>query len=101
MLAWVAKGKTNAEVGVILEMSDRTVQKHLEHIYQKLGVETRTTAAVRALKMLGIGVSSGVRRNPTSAMSVPGLRRRQPSSFRVTSSNRSSTVQRCGMSRCR
>jgi DNA-binding NarL/FixJ family response regulator len=29
------------------------VQKHLEHVYQKLGVETRTTATVRALKMLG------------------------------------------------
>jgi DNA-binding CsgD family transcriptional regulator len=55
VLAWVAKGKTNAEVGVILEMSARTVQKHLEHIYAKLGVETRTTATVRALKMLGIG----------------------------------------------
>lgn len=55
VLAWVAKGKTNAEVGAILEMSDRTVQKHLEHIYQKMGVETRTTATVRALKMLGVG----------------------------------------------
>jgi len=54
VLAWVAKGKTNADVGVILRMSDRTVQKHLEHIYQKMGVETRTTATVRALKMLGI-----------------------------------------------
>jgi len=53
VLAWVAKGKTNAEVGVILQMSDRTVQKHLEHIYQKLGVETRTTATLRALQMLG------------------------------------------------
>jgi len=57
VLAWVAKGKTNAEVGAILQMSDRTVQKHLEHIYQKLGVETRTTATVRALKVLGIGNS--------------------------------------------
>jgi DNA-binding CsgD family transcriptional regulator len=54
VLAWVAKGKTNAEVGAILQMSGRTVQKHLEHIYAKLGVETRTTATVRALKMLGI-----------------------------------------------
>jgi DNA-binding CsgD family transcriptional regulator len=52
VLAWVAKGKTNAEVGAILEMSARTVQKHLEHIYRKLGVETRTTATVRVLKML-------------------------------------------------
>lgn len=55
VLAWVAKGKTNAEVGTILSMSARTVQKHLEHIYQKLGVETRTTATVRALKMLRAG----------------------------------------------
>lgn len=54
VLAWVAKGKTNAETGEILQMSDRTVQKHLEHIFQKLGVATRTTATVRALQMLGI-----------------------------------------------
>ena len=54
VLAWVAKGKTNAEVGVILQLSGRTVQKHLEHIYRKLGVETRTTATVRALNLLDI-----------------------------------------------
>lgn len=53
VLAWVAKGKTNSEVGAILRLSARTVQKHLEHIYQKLGVGTRTTATVRALNMLG------------------------------------------------
>ena len=38
---------------MILQLSDRTVQKHLEHVYQKLGVGTRTTATVRALKLLG------------------------------------------------
>lgn len=54
VLAWVARGKTNADIGTILGLSDRTVQKHLEHIYQKLGVETRTTATVPALKILGI-----------------------------------------------
>ena len=54
VLAWVAKGKTNAEIGAILQLSGRTVQKHLEHVYQKLGVGTRTTATVRALKMLGV-----------------------------------------------
>jgi DNA-binding CsgD family transcriptional regulator len=54
VLAWVAKGKTNAEVGAILQLSGRTVQKHLEHIFQKLGVETRTTATVCAMNMLGI-----------------------------------------------
>ena len=49
ILALVAAGKTNAEIGTILTISGRTVQKHLEHIFEKLGVETRTAAAVRAL----------------------------------------------------
>lgn len=52
VLGWVAKGKTNGEVGMILQMSGRTVQKRLEHIYAKLGVESRATAT---LKMLGVG----------------------------------------------
>jgi DNA-binding CsgD family transcriptional regulator len=49
ILALVAAGKTNGEIAAVLAISDRTVQKHLEHIFQKLGVETRTAAAVRAL----------------------------------------------------
>lgn len=49
VLALVAAGKTNGEIATILAISARTVQKHLEHIFQKLGVETRTAAAVRAL----------------------------------------------------
>lgn len=48
VLAWVAEGKTNAEVGAILSSRPRTVAKHLERIYEKLGVETRTAAAARA-----------------------------------------------------
>lgn len=39
VLHWVAQGKTNTEIGVILSLSSRTVQKHLEHIFKKLGVE--------------------------------------------------------------
>jgi DNA-binding CsgD family transcriptional regulator len=49
VLVLVAAGKTNGEIAAVLAISDRTVQKHLEHIFQKLGVETRTAAAVRAL----------------------------------------------------
>ena len=49
ILALVTIGKTNGEIGAILAISSRTVQKHLEHIFQKLGVETRTAAAIRAL----------------------------------------------------
>jgi DNA-binding CsgD family transcriptional regulator len=45
VLTWVAQGKTNRDVGDILGMSPRTVNKHLEHIYVKLGVETRSAAA--------------------------------------------------------
>jgi DNA-binding CsgD family transcriptional regulator len=49
VLVLVTAGKTNGEIAAILAISARTVQKHLEHIFQKLGVETRTAAAVRAL----------------------------------------------------
>jgi DNA-binding CsgD family transcriptional regulator len=52
VLFWVAQGKTNAEAGSILATSARTVGKHLERIYQKLGVETRTAAAMLALTFL-------------------------------------------------
>ena len=54
VLTWVAEGKSNAEVATILDMSGRTVGKHLERIYQKLGVETRTAAAARALAHDGV-----------------------------------------------
>jgi DNA-binding CsgD family transcriptional regulator len=47
----LAQGKTNKEIGVILALSARTVQKHLEHIYRKLGVETRTAAAAKAYEI--------------------------------------------------
>jgi len=48
VLAWVGQGKTNKEVGHLLGCSHRTVQKHLERIYIKLGVENRTAAAILA-----------------------------------------------------
>jgi DNA-binding CsgD family transcriptional regulator len=51
VLDWVAQGKTNKEIGVILDLSPRTVQKHLEHIYRKIYVETRTAAAAKAYEM--------------------------------------------------
>lgn len=48
VLSWLAKGKTNRDIADILGMSPRTVNKHLEHIFEKLGVETRTAAAAVA-----------------------------------------------------
>jgi DNA-binding CsgD family transcriptional regulator len=50
VLAYVAVGKTNPEIGIILGISSRTVSKHVEHILQRLGVETRTAAAATALE---------------------------------------------------
>ena len=52
VLYWVAKGKTNRDVADILAMSPRTVTKHMEHILQKLGVETRTAAAAKVAKLV-------------------------------------------------
>jgi len=51
VLSWLAAGKTDKDIGAILGMSPRTVQKHLQHIYEKLGVETRTAAVVRAMEL--------------------------------------------------
>jgi DNA-binding CsgD family transcriptional regulator len=53
VLAWVARGKTNAEVAEILWVTPSTVRKHLENIYAKLGVHTRTAAVTRFLGALG------------------------------------------------
>ena len=52
VLEWVARGKTNTEIGMILHISPRTASKHLEHIYTKLGVESRTAAVVLFLELI-------------------------------------------------
>lgn len=49
VLYWVVKGKTNRDIADILGMSAATVKKHLEHVFDKLGVETRTAAAGLAI----------------------------------------------------
>ena len=55
VLYWVVQGKTSKDIGEILGSSPRTVNKHLEHVFEKLGVETRTAAANLALgKMRGV-----------------------------------------------
>lgn len=52
VLYWVIKGKTNKDIGDILGTSPRTVHKHLEHVFEKLAVETRTAAANLAISRL-------------------------------------------------
>ena len=52
VLLWVAQGKTNADIATILGISESTVKKHLLEIFEKLGVETRSAATLRALEVL-------------------------------------------------
>lgn len=51
VLDWLGGGKTDRDIATILGISPRTVHKHLQRIYEKLGVETRTAAVVRAMRM--------------------------------------------------
>jgi CheY-like chemotaxis protein/DNA-binding CsgD family transcriptional regulator len=55
VLYWVSRGKTSPDIGEILGSSPRTVNKHLEHIFEKLGVETRSAATNLALNRLRLG----------------------------------------------
>jgi DNA-binding response OmpR family regulator/DNA-binding CsgD family transcriptional regulator len=52
VLYWVSYGKTSWEISQILDMSPRTVNKHLEQIYKKLGVDNRTSAAAISIRLL-------------------------------------------------
>ena len=52
VLSWVARGKTNAEIAQLLWLAPSTVRKHLENVYAKLGVNTRTAAVARFLGLL-------------------------------------------------
>lgn len=53
VLLWVAQGKGNQEIAEILGLSVATVKKHTIHIFEKLGVESRTAATLRAMEVLG------------------------------------------------
>jgi DNA-binding response OmpR family regulator/DNA-binding CsgD family transcriptional regulator len=52
VLLWISRGKSNREIGEILNISPRTVNKHLEQVFVKLGVENRAAAAARAVGCL-------------------------------------------------
>ena len=54
VLLWIARGKSNRDIAEILDLSPRTVNKHLEQIYAKLGVENRTSAAALAVRTIGV-----------------------------------------------
>lgn len=52
VLLWVAQGKSNGDVAIILNMAEKTVKKHMGNIFEKLGVEGRNAATLRALEVL-------------------------------------------------
>lgn len=52
VLIWLTRGKSNRDIGEILGLSPRTVNKHLEQIYAKLGIENRSSAVAAALRVL-------------------------------------------------
>lgn len=51
-LLWLAQGKTNPDIATILGITESTVKKHVQEVFEKLGVETRGAATVRALEIL-------------------------------------------------
>jgi DNA-binding CsgD family transcriptional regulator len=53
ILAWVAQGKTNREIAELLWLAPSTVRKHLENVYAKLGVRTRTAAVAQVFQLRG------------------------------------------------
>src|SRR5262249_38504447 len=53
-LLWVAQGKSNSDIAAILGNSEKTVKKAMGHIFEKLGLESRTAAALRAVEVLSI-----------------------------------------------
>jgi DNA-binding NarL/FixJ family response regulator len=57
-LLWLAQGKTNSDIATILGITESTIKKHVQEIFEKLGVETRGAATVRALEVLN---SQGLR----------------------------------------
>src|SRR5215468_11059671 len=57
-LLWLSQGKTNSDIATILGITESTVKKHVQEIFEKLGVETRGAAAVRALEVLNAAESS-------------------------------------------
>jgi DNA-binding NarL/FixJ family response regulator len=60
-LLWLAQGKTNSDIATILGITESTVKKHVQEMFEKLGVETRGAATVRALEVLNAPALPGAR----------------------------------------
>jgi DNA-binding NarL/FixJ family response regulator len=58
-LLWLAQGKTNSDIATILGITESTVKKYVQEMFEKLSVETRGAAALRAVEMLSSPASQG------------------------------------------
>ena len=58
-LLWLAQGKTNPDIATILGVTESTIKKHVQEMFDKLGVETRGAAAMRALEVLNAESQEG------------------------------------------
>jgi DNA-binding NarL/FixJ family response regulator len=65
-LLWLAQGKTNSDIATILGITESTVKKHVQEMFEKLGVETRGAATVRALEVLNYPPSIGAAPSPVT-----------------------------------
>lgn len=72
-LLWLAQGKTNSDIASILGISESTVKKHVQEIFEKLGVETRGAATVRALEVLNARPLSTTTSDHGDAAAQPSL----------------------------
>jgi DNA-binding response OmpR family regulator/DNA-binding CsgD family transcriptional regulator len=67
VLLWISRGKSNRDIGEILRISPRTVNKHLERVFEKLGVENRVAAAAQAVRLLSAGAAPATAAAPSGA----------------------------------
>jgi DNA-binding response OmpR family regulator/DNA-binding CsgD family transcriptional regulator len=72
VLLWISRGKSNRDIGEILRISPRTVNKHLERVFEKLGVENRAAAAALAVRLLAAGTAPAL---PAAAADAAGYAR--------------------------
>jgi len=54
VLLWVAQGKSNGDIAIILSMTEKTAKKHMSNIFEKLGIENRNAATIQALEVLSL-----------------------------------------------
>lgn len=73
VLYWVSQGKSNKELAMILGISPRTVNKHLESVFEKMLVENRTSAANMALKVINQNNSISLKTLTFKLWSIPCL----------------------------